>query len=168
MAWTRVDSILNSPHQTLPPLVHVFNNPTPNIPRLWQLRITDTVHHIDGYDRPSGESLVSGVRLYRKSKNSSGRYVARSGKKYGTYPREETPLTPDGLDVLDAGDVVEGVGVDRLASGSSSGEATAIKTPPSLHWNRHWSRIHTPGNCKCLCPYFQFCPGSDHHWRCLF
>jgi hypothetical protein len=35
-----------APHQTLPLLIHIFNNPTPNIPSIRQLRITDTVHRI--------------------------------------------------------------------------------------------------------------------------
>ena len=34
--------------------------------------------------------------------------------------RVETSDTPDGPDVLDAGDGVEGLGVDGLATGSSS------------------------------------------------
>ena len=40
--------------------------------------------------------------------------------KRGLPPGEETPVTPDEPDVLDAGDVVEGIGVDGLAACSSS------------------------------------------------
>ena len=32
----------------------------------------------------------------------------------GPYPGEETPVIPDEVDVVDAGDVVEGGGVDGL------------------------------------------------------
>jgi hypothetical protein len=35
----------------------------------------------------------------------------------GPTPGVDTPLTPDGPDVLDGGEVVEGVGVVGLASG---------------------------------------------------
>jgi hypothetical protein len=38
--------LLHSLHHTLPPLIHVLNNPTPNLPSIWQLRITDTVHSV--------------------------------------------------------------------------------------------------------------------------
>jgi hypothetical protein len=41
---------------------------------------------------------------------------ARSGKKYGAYPGVETPLTPDEPDVLDADDVLQGLGVAGLAT----------------------------------------------------
>jgi hypothetical protein len=38
----------------------------------------------------------------------------------GGLPGVETPITPDEADVLDAGDVVEGLGVGGLARGSST------------------------------------------------
>jgi hypothetical protein len=34
---------LYSPHQFLPPLIHLVNNPTPDFPSIGQLRITDTL-----------------------------------------------------------------------------------------------------------------------------
>jgi hypothetical protein len=37
---------LQSPYQTLPPLIHILNNPTPNLPRIRQFRITNAVHSI--------------------------------------------------------------------------------------------------------------------------
>jgi hypothetical protein len=43
----------------------------------------------------SGESLVSGVRLYRKAKKFSGRYDCSIQEKYGVHPGVETPNTPD-------------------------------------------------------------------------
>ena len=39
-------------------------------------------------------------------------------KKYGVYPGVEIPAILDGPDVLDAGDVVEGVVGEGLATGS--------------------------------------------------
>jgi hypothetical protein len=38
--------LLHSLHQTLPPLIQIFNNPTPNLSRIGQSWITDPVHHI--------------------------------------------------------------------------------------------------------------------------
>jgi hypothetical protein len=44
--------------------------------------------------------------LYRIPSNSSGRLFARPGAK-GLHPGVETPVTPDEVDELDAGDEVE-------------------------------------------------------------
>jgi hypothetical protein len=49
----------------------------------------------------------SGRVFIEISKNFTGRYIARSAKKYGMYPGGETLLTPDDPDVLDGGDGVE-------------------------------------------------------------
>jgi hypothetical protein len=38
-------------------------------------------------------------------------------KKYGYTPGVQTPVTPDGPDVLDGGDGVEEVAIDGLAAG---------------------------------------------------
>ena len=44
----------------------------------------------------------------------------------GPTPGVETPLTPDEADVLDAGDGVEGYGVDGLALGLSSASGCGV------------------------------------------
>jgi hypothetical protein len=48
--------------------------------------------------------------LHRTPSKFSDRYIARHRKKYGAHPWVESPNTPDGPDLLDAGDGVEGVG----------------------------------------------------------
>jgi hypothetical protein len=58
-----------------------------------------------------------GVGLYGKSKSFIGRYVAGSGTQRGLTPGLVKAYTPDGPDVLDGGDVVEGVVGEGLASG---------------------------------------------------
>ena len=45
-------------------------------------------------------------------KKYPGTYTARSGKSMGSTPEVETPVIPDEPGVLDADDVVEGVGVE--------------------------------------------------------
>jgi hypothetical protein len=41
--------------------------------------------------------------------------IAASRKKYGVHTGVETPITPDGPDVLDGANAVEGLGVIGLA-----------------------------------------------------
>jgi hypothetical protein len=50
-----------------------------------------------------------GVRVYRKFKNSSGRVYEELLLERGLYPGGETPVTPDEPDVLEGGDLVDGV-----------------------------------------------------------
>jgi hypothetical protein len=56
-------------------------------------------------------------RLYKILSKFTGRYIARCRKKYGVYPVAENSSSPDEPDVVDAGVVVEGVGVDALRRG---------------------------------------------------
>ena len=67
---------------------------------------------IKGWDAEGG--------LYKPPKKFTGRYIVRSGAKGGPCRGAETPDKPDEPVVLDGGDVVEGVGVVDLASGSTS------------------------------------------------
>jgi hypothetical protein len=62
-----------------------------------------------------GPKLRQG-RLYRIPKISSGRVYEELLMEKGPYPGVETPDQPDVVDVLDACDVMEGVGVGLLAS----------------------------------------------------
>ncbi len=64
---------------------------------------------------------VAGPGRNEISQKFTGRIFARSGAKGAYTPGAETPDQPDEVDVLDAGDVVEGLGVNGLASTASSG-----------------------------------------------
>jgi len=55
--------------------------------------------------------------LYITPSKLAGRLFAESGAKWGPAPGVETPGLPDEADALDAGDGVEGLGVDGLATG---------------------------------------------------
>ncbi len=59
---------------------------------------------------------VSEWGLYRTHSKFTGRFIAGCWKKYGLIPAAETPPTPDETDVLDVGDVVEGLGGYDLAT----------------------------------------------------
>ena len=59
-----------------------------------------------------------------KPLKSHGQIYCDNCAAKGPYPEVKTPLTPDQPDVVDTGDVVEGLGVDGLATASSSASST--------------------------------------------
>jgi hypothetical protein len=65
--------------------------------------------------------MVIQVGLYENPFGFAGSYVADCGKKYGPIGGcQETPVIPVEPDVLDAGDAVEGLAGDGLASSALS------------------------------------------------
>ena len=52
--------------------------------------------------------------LYNTPSNFAGRYIVEFGKSMGEYPGAETPVTLDEPDVLDAFQVLSGVGAGGL------------------------------------------------------
>ena len=56
-------------------------------------------------------AVLPGRAFIETIKNFTGRYIDGCGREREPIPRgEETAITPDEPDVLDGGDVVEGVG----------------------------------------------------------
>jgi len=90
------------------------------------------IHYISTMRRVS--ELEARSRLYRISSELTGRYGCEFQNKYGAYPGVETPITPDEPDVLDAGDVVEGLGVGglELSIPEISGQVRSVNANPQL------------------------------------
>ena len=71
--------------------------------------------------------LVKVGRAYIEARSKfTGRIFARFGAKRAYVRGVETPVTPDNPDEVDAGDVVEGVGVGGQASASSSASGWVV------------------------------------------
>ena len=87
-----------------------------------------------GFLKPNlGVGPKPGGAFIEPSRSSRADIIAALGVREGVLPGGETTITLDEPDVLDGGDVVEGLGGDGLSSGPSSVTGRAKFLIPSVN-----------------------------------